>query len=45
VPKRGKRNEPTYVRHVAECLAEVRGVSVEHIAEVSTANALQRFNL
>jgi len=45
VPKRGKRNEPTYVRHVAECLAEVRGVSVEHIAEVSTANGLRRFKL
>jgi len=45
VPKRGKRNEPTFVRHVAECLAEVRGDSLEHIAEVSTANALKRFNL
>ncbi len=45
VPKRGKRNEPTYVKHVAECLAEVRGVSVEHIAEVSTANAHKRFKL
>ncbi|MDQ6989144.1 MAG: TatD family hydrolase [Mariprofundaceae bacterium] len=45
VPKRGKRNEPTYVQHVAECLAEVRGVSLEHIAKVSTHNALQRFHI
>jgi len=45
VPKRGKRNEPTFVKHVAECIAEVRGVSLEHIAKVSTANGLRRFGL
>ncbi|MDX8387707.1 MAG: TatD family hydrolase [Ghiorsea sp.] len=45
VPKRGKRNEPTFVRHVAECIAEVRGMTVEALAEQTTANALKRFNL
>ena len=45
VPKRGKRNEPTFVQHVAECIAEVRGISVEHLADVTTANALKRFQL
>jgi TatD DNase family protein len=45
VPKRGKRNEPAYVRHVAECVARLRGVTVEEIAEQTTANARQLFNL
>ena len=45
VPKRGKRNEPTFVRHVAECLAEIKGVSLESLAEITTNNALQRFHI
>jgi len=43
MPHRGKRNEPAYVAHVAECIAKVRGVSVEALAETTTANARQRF--
>jgi len=45
VPKRGKRNEPTYVKHVAECIAEVRGISLEALVEATTANALKRFSI
>ena len=45
VPYRGKRNEPAYVRHIAECLAEVRGVTLETLATQTTANALKRFNI
>ncbi|HPS07453.1 MAG TPA: TatD family hydrolase [Kiritimatiellia bacterium] len=43
VPKRGQRNEPAFVTHVAECLAKVRGTTAERIAEVTRQNALALF--
>jgi TatD DNase family protein len=39
VPHRGKRNEPAYVVHTAQKLAELRGVGVERITEQTSANA------
>jgi TatD DNase family protein len=43
-PFRGKRNEPAYVAHTAEVLAETIGVSNEVIAEITTENAFRIFS-
>jgi len=43
VPHRGKRNEPAFVRAVAESLARARGDTLETIAQRTTENALRVF--
>jgi len=44
VPKRGRRNEPAYLVHIAEKLAEIRGVSIEQISDVTTENFFRLFS-
>jgi TatD DNase family protein len=45
VPHRGKRNEPSYVKLVAEKAAELHKVSVEDVAKVTSINAFRLFGL
>ena len=43
VPFRGKQNQPAYVRHVAEHIAELRDVPIETIAQATTENFYSLF--
>ncbi|MEY3901117.1 MAG: hypothetical protein RL189_423, partial [Pseudomonadota bacterium] len=43
VPHRGKQNEPAWVSDVAACIAGLRGVSTEALAEMTSFNAEQLF--
>ncbi len=42
---RGKRNEPAFVRSVAETLAELKGLSPEDVGRITSHNALQLFSI
>ena len=42
-PNRGKRNEPAYIRLVAQKLAEVKGLTVDQVAEITTQNSIDIF--
>jgi TatD DNase family protein len=43
VPQRGKTNEPAWVRHVAEEIARLRGISLDAVAEATSANFFRLF--
>jgi len=43
IPHRGQSNEPSFVRHTAEKLAEVRGISLEALGAETTANFARLF--
>ena len=44
-PFRGKRNEPSYVRYTAQKVAEIKKVTFEKVAEMTTVNALRVYRL
>ncbi|MBT1073010.1 TatD family hydrolase [Pelotalea chapellei] len=45
VPHRGKRNEPAYVRLAAERIAEVKGLSLDDVARITTKNVRDLFGI
>ena len=45
VPHRGKRNEPSYLVHTARTIAEIRGISFEDLARITTLNAKRLFGI
>ncbi len=44
VPNRGKTNQPAYVKHVAEYIAQLRGMSTEDVARISSDNFYTLFS-
>jgi TatD DNase family protein len=44
-PVRGKRNEPAFVRHTAEMLAQVKGLTFDDVARITSFNAMQLFGI
>ncbi len=44
VPKRGKTNEPSYTRYVAEFIADLKSVPLQEVAEVTTNNFFELFS-
>jgi TatD DNase family protein len=43
VPHRGKSNQPAFVKHVAEEIASLRGISLDEVARVTTQNFFRLF--
>ena len=45
VPRRGKRNEPSYLAHTAEKMAEIYQLPADEVARITTKNALQLYSI
>ena len=45
VPMRGKRNEPAYVRYVAETVAQLRGITADELAQKAEENTVRLYHL
>ncbi len=44
-PVRGKRNEPAFVRHTAEAVAVLKGLTVDDVSRITSFNAMQLFGI
>lgn len=44
-PYRGKRNEPKYVAYTAEAIAEIKGISIEELAQATSRNVKELFDI
>lgn len=44
-PYRGKRNEPAYVKYVAEKIAEIKGISFNKVVKITSENAIDLFKI
>ena len=44
-PMRGKRNEPAFVRHTAEMIAKIKGLSFDDVCRITSFNAMQLFGI
>jgi TatD DNase family protein len=44
-PVRGRRNEPAFVRHTAEAIAQIKGLTFDDIARITSFNAMQLFGI
>ena len=45
VPKRGKRNEPSYVTHTAQLIADIRGLDIKDVQRTTTLNFFELFGV
>ena len=45
VPFRGKRNEPAYIKYTAEKIAQIKGMNLVELADISSQNAKDLFNI
>jgi TatD DNase family protein len=44
-PMRGKRNEPAFVRHTAKMIAQIKGLTFDDVARITSFNARQLFGI
>ena len=44
VPFRGKRNEPSYIKYIAQKVADIKNISVQEVEALTNANAKKIFS-
>jgi TatD DNase family protein len=45
VPMRGKRNEPSLIKHTAQAIADIRGITLNDLGRITTLNAKKLFRI